>query len=419
MTRFTRRGLIGAATATLALPHLLRAQTLARVVIVGGGFGGAAVARLLKAADPALRVTLIEAAPTHTTCPFSNAVLGGLTTLEEITFGYDALRAGGIDVVTAMASGIDPVAKTLQAGGTTIAYDFLVLSPGISFNYAAISGYSAEVADSVMPHAWQAGAQTALLARQIDAMPQGGTYAIAIPAPPFRCPPGPYERISLVAHRLKTVNPTAKILVLDAQDGFSKQPLFEEAWARHYPGMITRIPAAESGAVIEVDAATGRVSTAFDDFHPDVANIIPPQKAGRIVLDAGLDDGLGWAPVHALTFESTLAPDIFILGDAAVAGEMPKSAFSAHVQAAVVSGAILARMAGRTPENSKLLNTCYSLVAPDDGISIAHVFERGDSITLVERDNRTTPLGADPAHHAAEAAYARAWYANITARTWG
>lgn len=419
MTRLTRRSLIGAGAAALALPQILHAQAPARVVIVGGGFGGAAVARLLVARNPALSVTLIEAEGSHTTCPFSNAVLGGLKTLEDITFSYDALRAQGVDVVHAMAADIDPVAKTLRAGDGMLGYDVLVLSPGISFDYDVITGYSAELAETAMPHAWKAGAQTALLARQIDAMPVGGTFAIAIPAPPFRCPPGPYERISLVAHRLKTINPTAKILVLDAQDGFSKQPLFEEAWAKHYPGMITRIPASESGAVIEVDAASRRVSTAFDDFTPDVANVIPPQRAGRIVLDTGLDGGLGWAPIDPVSFESTVAPDIYILGDAAVAGEMPKSAFSAHVQAAVVADAILARLHGRAPESGKLLNTCYSLVAPDDGISIAHVFERGDAITLVERDNRTTPLGASAAHHAAEARYAAAWYDTVTGLTWG
>lgn len=419
MIALTRRRMIGAGVVALAAPAILRAQGTARIVIVGGGFGGAATARMLKAADPALAVTLIEAESSHTTCPFSNAVLGGFKSLADITFDYATLQAEGIVVIQAWAADIDPVAKTLRAGEERVGYDMLVLSPGISFNYGAIAGYSAEVAANQMPHAWQAGAQTALLARKIDAMPQGGTFAIAIPAPPFRCPPGPYERISLVAHRLKAINPTAKILVLDGQDGFSKQPLFEEAWARHYPGMITRIPAAESGAVIEVDADAGRVSTAFDDVTPDVANIIPPQRAGQIVLDAGLDDGLGWAPIDPLTFESTVAPDIFILGDAAVAGEMPKSAFSAHVQAAVVSQAVLARLDGRAPEGGKLLNTCYSLVAPDDGISIAHVFERGESITLVERENRTTPLGASAEHHAAEALYAGAWYDAVTGLTWG
>lgn len=243
---------------------------------------------------------------------------------------------------------------------------------------------------------------------------------MGIPAPPFRCPPGPYERICMIAHYLKEHKPASRILVLDAQDGFSKQPLFEEAWAALYPGMIERIPGGESGAVVAVDAATRRVSTLFDDITADVANIIPPQTASRLLIAAGLDDGLGWCPVDPLSFESRLAPDVYVLGDSALQGDMPKSAFSANMQAKACCEAILARWRNANLQPVPLLNVCYSLAAPDYGLSIADVFAPGpDKTTLMFDQARTTPLGAGPDFHRAEAEYAHSWYDTITSEIYG
>jgi NADPH-dependent 2,4-dienoyl-CoA reductase/sulfur reductase-like enzyme len=418
--RIARRSLLqGLATLPLAAPRLAQAAP-ARVTVLGGGYGGAAVARALHRLAPEVAVTLIDRAPRIHSCPFSNGVLGGLWGEDRITFGYDGLAGAGISVVQAEATALDPTTRAVTlADGTVIDADFTVLSPGIALNFAGIAGYSEDAAQ-VMPHAWTAGAQTSLLRGQLQAMADGGTVVIAVPRPPFRCPPGPYERASLIAHYLKAAKPASKILILDAQDSFSKQGLFEEAWAALYPGLIERIPGAESGEVLSVDPATMTVSTAFDDVTAAVANIIPPQTAGAIALAAGLDQGLGWCPVDPVSFESAAAPGIHIIGDAAIAGDMPKSGFSAQQQGMACAAAIAARIAGSEPTPRKLLNTCYSLAAPDYGFSVADVYEqRAEGITSVIALPKTTALGADAATHSAEAAFAESWFDTITSELWG
>ena len=417
--RADRRLFMGMMAGTLAAPALLRAETAVHVVILGAGFGGATLARVLARAS-GVRVTLIERAETIHTCPLSNGVLGGLWTMERIEFDPASLRAAGVGLVRAEATGIDPAARTITlSDGTRLAGDILVLAPGISFDWSAIEGLSDETAGQI-PHAWKAGPQTEILRDQLVAMEDGGLVVVGIPAPPFRCPPGPYERISLIAHYLKAHKPASKIIVLDAQDSFSKQPLFEEAWASLYPGLIERIPGSQSGAVLEVDAQNRRVSTGFDDVTAAVANIIPPQRAADILIAAGLDDGLGWCPVEPVGFESRVAADVYILGDAALQGDMPKSAFSANVQAHACARAILARLAGDTPQGAKLLNVCYSLAAPDYGFSIADVYVPGpDKVTLALPDGRTTALSAAAETHAAEAEFTISWFDTITAQLYG
>lgn len=424
MAQINRRAFLGwsaLAAATAFAPVRINAQTAPRVVIIGGGFGGATVARTLRQVAPDIAVTLVERDPEFVTCPFSNAVLGGLRDLSSITFGYDAMRAEGVDVINAEAVDVDPVGKSVTlADGATLPYDRLVMSPGIQMVWGAIEGYD-EAAAEFMPHAWQAGSQTALLRSQLEAMEDGGLVVIAPPANPFRCPPGPYERASLIAHYLKTHKPSSKILILDAKETFSKRGLFEEAWAEFYPGMIEWVPGSLSGEVVGVDPATMTIRTDFDEYTADVANIIPQQRAGQIALALGLDDGLGFCPIDGRNFESRVVPGIHLVGDATIAGAMPKSGFSANSQAKVCARAIAASFSGSDLGEAVLLNTCYSAIAPDYGISVAGAY-RSDmegELNSIEGAGGASPIGASSDYRAAEFAYAESWYDNITDEMFG
>jgi NADPH-dependent 2,4-dienoyl-CoA reductase/sulfur reductase-like enzyme len=399
----------------------LQRPTGARVVVIGGGFGGATCARYLKRADPSLQVTLVEPAARFVTCPFSNAVLGGLRDLDSITFGYDRLRDGaGIELVADEAVDLDPAARTVTlAGGEALSYDRLVLAPGIELRFDALEGYD-EAAAEAMPHAWRAGPQTTLLRRQLEAMADGGVAAIAVPPAPFRCPPGPYERASLIAHYLKTEKPRSKLLILDANDSYSKEKLFSEGWAALYPGLIERVPLSLGGAVTRVDPGAMTLHTDFEDVKAAVANVIPPQRAAPIARAAGLDAGKGWCEVDGTTFESKVHPGVHLLGDAIIAGAMPKSGFSANNQGKACAAAIVALLREEPPPAPALINTCYSLLAPDYGISIAGVYEIKDgAIVAIEGAGGTSPLGATAEFRAREAAYAESWYDNITADLFG
>ena len=250
--------------------------------MIGGGFGGASCARALKAIDPKLQVTLVEPNKTFTACPFSNNVIAGLRSIEAQQFGYDKIAAGGVTVVAQAATAIDAAARTVGlADGTSLSYDRLVLSPGVDLRFDALQGYD-EAAAAKMPHAWKAGEQTLLLRKQLEAMDDGGLVVIAVPANPFRCPPGPYERACLIAHYLKTKKPRSKLLILDAKDTFSKQRLFQNAWKELYPGMIEWVSLSQGGKVNAVDPATNTLITDFGNHAAQVANVIPPQRAGRI-----------------------------------------------------------------------------------------------------------------------------------------
>ena len=423
MIKLSRRsftGLVGAAGAVALAGGLSACTSGPRVVVVGGGFGGANAAKYLKRYDPTLDVTLIEAAPTHFTCPFSNTVIAGLNDISYIERKFDKLaNLYGIKVHTDTVVGIDAATKVVKtAGGRSFEYDRLVLSPGIDFKWNAIEGYD-EAAAQVMPHAWKAGAQTTLLRRQLEAMDNGGLVVIAAPGNPFRCPPGPYERASLIANYIKRHKPKSKLLILDAKDAFAKDRLFKEGWEKAYDDIIEWVPAAKNGKVTKVNAKDGSVETDFEKFKPAVANIIPPQTAGHIALTAGLADKSGFCPVDPNTFESTLAKNVHIIGDAAIAGAMPKSAFSASSQAKVCAAAIVALFKGEKPLPLSAINTCYSLVAPDYGISVAAVFEVKDGqIATVPRSGGVSPLGASYQFRKKESDFASGWYQSICQDTW-
>jgi len=413
---FLRGSASAASAALLAAP--LMAQGGARVVVVGGGFAGAACARELQRAMPRAAVTLIEASPIFTACPFSNSVIAGLRAIAEQRFGWDALRAEGIAVLHDRAKAVDPQARLVSlSGDSVLGYDRLVLAPGIDIRWDALPGYD-EAAAELMPHAWKAGEQTMLLRRQLEAMADGGTVVISAPANPFRCPPGPYERASLVAHYLKTAKPRSKLIVLDAKDSFSKQRLFQAAWQQLYPGLLEWVSLSNGGKVASVDPASRTLVTDFASYKADVANVIPPQRAGHIAEIAGVSDATGWCPIDPITFESRLQPGVHVIGDAAIAGAMPKSAFAANAQAKVCAAAVAALLSDEPPLPPKLINTCYSLVAPGYGISIAGVYHPvNGQLADVQGAGGISPAEAAPDFRALEASYAAAWFRTITAQT--
>jgi sulfide dehydrogenase [flavocytochrome c] flavoprotein subunit len=416
---FLRLGVAAGAVALLPVPA--RAQGVAaRVVVVGGGFAGASCARALREAAPRLVVTLVEPDATFVACPLSNAVIGGLRELSAQQFTYDRVAAGGITIVRGRATSVDAAARSVTLGdGARLAYDRLVLAPGIDIRWGALPGYD-EGAAAQMPHAWRAGEQTLLLRRQLEAMPDGGLVVMAAPANPFRCPPGPYERASLIAHYLKMRKPRSKLLLLDAKDTFSKQRLFQAAWSELYPGLLEWVPLSRGGKVISVEAATRTLVTDFGRHTAAVANVIPPQRAGRIAEAAGVADRSGWCPIDPATFESRLQPGIHVIGDAAIAGAMPKSAFAANSQAKTCAAAVVRLLTGATPSPPKLINTCYSLVAPDYGISVAGVYHpSGGQLAEVAGAGGVSPAEAPRATRAAEAVLAEAWFRTITEEVFG
>jgi sulfide dehydrogenase [flavocytochrome c] flavoprotein subunit len=415
-----RRTLLAAGAATLAAPSLARAQGAGRVVVIGGGFGGATAARTLKKLNPALTVTLVEPNPVFTACPFSNGVLGGLRTIEQQQFTYDNVAKSGVVLARTMANAVDAATKTVTlADGNKLPWDRLVMTPGIDIRWDGLAGYTEQAAER-MPHAWRAGAQTLLLRRQLEAMPDGGLVVISAPANPFRCPPGPYERASLIAHYLKARKPKSKLLILDAKDAFSKQRLFTDAWKKLYPDRIEWVGLSKGGKVTSVDPATLTLTTDFGQHKAAVANVIPPQKAGAIAAQAGVANNTGWCPVDPVTFESTLVPGIHVVGDAAIMGAMPKSAFSANSQAKALAAIIVDRLAGRAPSEPRLINTCYSLVGPEYGLTVAGVY-RPDKGQLADIPGAggTSPVDADDAFRGLEAQFAEGWFKTITAEVFG
>ncbi|MEM9623378.1 MAG: NAD(P)/FAD-dependent oxidoreductase [Pseudomonadota bacterium] len=392
----------------------------ARVVVIGGGFGGATMARSLKLAAPQLRVTLIEPRQVYTACPFSNLVIGANRPLSAQQFGFAGVAAAGVEVKHDTAVGVDAVARTVTlASATRIAYDKLVLAPGIELDFTAIPGYDRE-ASRLAPHAWQAGEQTVLLRDQLRAMPAGGTFVMLVPDSPYRCPPGPYERASLVAHYLHHHNPAAKVLILDNKDAFSKQALFQQGWQSQYGDLIEWQGVADGAAVSEVDVRNKVIHTDFDSVQYDVANVIPPQRAGRIARMAGATDASGWCPIDPATFASTLLNDTYVLGDAAIANAMPKSAFAANAQAKYCAVQVLRALRDLPPLSSTLANTCYSLVSPQYAISIAGVYQADEtSWRPVPGAGGTSPLTADPAVRLQEANYADSWFSVVTNEVYG
>lgn len=419
--RLTRRNFIGtglAATTLLYAPAVF-GQAKPKVVIIGGGAGGATAARYLaKDSGGALDVTLVEANPIYTTCFFSNLYLGGFREFESLQHGYDKIAAGGVTVVNDMATGVDRAAKTVTlAGGQTLSYDRLILSPGIDFKDGAVPGWSLDVAEK-MPHAYKAGPQTQLLKKMVEEMPQGGTFAMVAPPNPYRCPPGPYERISMIAHILKQKNPTAKILVLDPKDKYSKQALFEEGWQKHYDGMVEWVGPEFGGDVVEVRPDTMEVVVDGTAQKVDVCNVIPAQMAGKIAQVAGVTDDNGWAPVHPESMKSKMDENVFVLGDSSAQGDMPKSGFSANSQAKVAAMTVRGELTGSKVFPAKYSNTCWSLIAPDDGVKVGASYEpTPEKIASVEAFVSKT--GEDAALRKATYEESLGWYAGITADMFG
>jgi sulfide dehydrogenase [flavocytochrome c] flavoprotein subunit len=407
-------GATGMALAAGMAPRVLKAAE-GRVVVIGGGPGGATVAKYVaKDSDGALTVTLVQATPQFTTCFYSNLYLGGYRDFDSITHSYGALRDKyGIDVIVDTAIEVDPVGKSVTlAGGRVLDYDRLVVAPGIDILYDSIEGYS-EAAAEVMPHAWQGGPQTKLLHQQIDAMEQGGLFILAAPPEPYRCPPGPYERVCSVAHHLQQHNPSAKILILDAKEKFSKQALFEDAWTKYYDGMIEWIPGEFGGRVIAVDPAAMTVTTDDEIYHASVANIIPAQAAGTIAQRAGLTDESGWCPIVPATMQSRINPEIHVLGDACIPGDMPKSAFSANSQAKVCAMGIRAALSGAEAFPPRFRNTCWSTLAPEDAVKVGASYEPTEE-KIAKVDGFISEVGESAEVRAQTRAEADAWYASFT-----
>lgn len=386
MTTMSRRRFGGMAAglgvlgATALLEHPAVAAGPAKIVIIGGGPAGATVANRLKAADPAIDVTLIEPKETYTTCFYSNLYLGGFRTFQSITHTYEGVKKRGINVIRDFAVGVDTVGKTvtLANAAATLTYDRLVVAPGIDIKFDAIEGYS-EAAAEIMPHAWQGGAQTWLLKKKLLTMTDGGVVVMTVPPNPYRCPPGPYERACMIGHFLKTVKPKSKLILFDAKSTISKQAVFEEAISEHYKGIIELNLSNEIDdfSVARVDAKSGDVVTkAARTERAAVANIIPPQRAGAIAAKAGLMDG-DWCPVNPDNFTSTKVKDVYVLGDAAIAADMPKSAFSAMSQANVVAADIIADLSGKPRLVGSYRNTCWSMVSPANSAKIGADYKPG------------------------------------------
>ncbi|MDG1282497.1 MAG: NAD(P)/FAD-dependent oxidoreductase [Pseudorhodobacter sp.] len=412
-------GTLASATAALSAPMVF-GQTRPRVVVVGGGAGGATVARYMaKDSDGALDITLIEPSRTYYTCFFSNLYLGGFRTYESLGHSYGKLAAEyAINVVHDMAIGVDRDAKTVTlASGSVVPYDKLVLSPGIDFVEESVPGWSVS-AQNAMPHAYKGGSQTQLLQAQIAAMPEGGTFAMVAPPNPYRCPPGPYERISMVANYLKANNPTAKILVLDPKEKFSKQGLFEEGWNKHYSGMITRIGPDMGGAVIEARPDTMEIIVDGEAEKVDVCNVIPAQRAGQIATIAGVTNDGGWAPVHADSMLSKADENIYVLGDSSAQGDMPKSGFSANSQAKVAANHIRGALTGSRVFPAKYSNTCWSLIAAEDGVKVGASYEpTPEKIASVE--SFISQTGEDAALRKTTYEESLGWYEGITTDMFG
>ncbi len=427
MSEYTRREFLKVTGSTLAVssiglafPFIAKAAKH-RVVVVGGGVGGMIVAKYLAKGDSSIEVTVVEPKAHHHTCFMSNEVIGGDRDISSIKFGYDKLADHGIKLVQDKATAVDAAAhKVTTAGGTTLEYDRLVMSPGIGLKWGAIEGYD-EAAAEIMPHAWIAGAQTTLLRKQLEEMDDGGLVILAPPGNPFRCPPGPYERAAQIAHYLKHHKPKSKILILDAKDKFSKQGLFMQGYKDVYGDMIEWVAGADTGGGVKnVSTKDMTVSTDFDDHKAAVVNIIPAQKAAQIAHDAGLTDDSGWCPVDLGTFESKKHKDVHVIGDASIATGMPKSGYAASTQAKVCASAVINMLNGKEPPVTSYANACYSLIAPDYGISVVAVYKlASDRSTIENIGGGLTPMDASAEARKREVQYAYSWFNNMTAEMFG
>ena len=406
-------GGVGASIAACGAPGAgLDKSAGRRVVVVGGGFGGTIAAKYIRMLDKSIEVVLIEQNRQFVGCPFSNLYIGGLMPdLSTLTIGYDTLAARhGIKVIYDSVTAIDPAKKTVTvSGGTVIDYDRLVLSPGVDFRPEELEGYDLATTPQIMPHAWKAGSQTLLLRKQLVDMPDGGTVVLTVPLAPFRCPPGPYERTSMIAMYLKQHKPKSKIVVLDANpDIASKAGLFRKGWKKHYEGII-QYRSAQKVTAVSVKNHSVFIE-GMEEVKGDVINVIPPQRAGRIASVAGLiGPDKAWCPVNGTTFESSLQKNIHVIGDACIAGAMPKSAYSANSEAKICASNLVALMNGKEIVDMSGINVCYSFLSASEAVSVAGVYAvKEGQIVAVPNSG-----GVSPDLSETEAIYARSWLKNI------
>ena len=419
--KLDRRSFVGSTAATAALLAAPAAigQGRPRVVVIGGGAGGATAARYIaKDGKGAIDVTLVEPTRTYYTCFFSNLYIGGFKEVADIGHTYGGLAgAYGVNVVHDWAVGVDRAARTVSlAGGATLSYDKLILSPGIDFVDGSVAGWDV-TSQNAMPHAYKAGSQSELLRAQVGAMREGGVYAMIAPPNPYRCPPGPYERICMVAHYLKANNPTAKIVIADPKPKFSKMALFQEGWGDHYDGMIDWIGPEFGGDKVSVDPAGMTVTIDGEETKVDVCNVIPAMKAGRIAEIAGVTDG-NWAPVNAFDMSSKADPDVHVLGDAAQQGDMPKSGFSANSQAKVCANAVRGALTGSKVFPARYSNTCWSLISAENGVKVGASYEATDE-KIAKTDGFISQTGETAELRKATYEESEGWYAGITADMFG
>ncbi|MBA4213440.1 MAG: pyridine nucleotide-disulfide oxidoreductase [Polaromonas sp.] len=424
-----------------AAPSLAFAQNAAHIVIVGGGVGGATAAKYLKLFNPALKVTLIEKNPVYVRPYGSSEVLNRHATMDELNVSYDVLKSKyGIQVLIDTVTGFDPVARSVStAARQKIAYDKLIVSPGIQLVYGAYVGYSEAVARTAVPSGWIPGEQTALLAKQLQGMRRGGTFVLAAPPNPYRCPPGPYERAALMTEWFAKHNPSAKVIIVDPKDSFVTDETMMLGWNRLYnfnlpadyakkmqgqvevkqhagTSMLSWVRGKDGGRTLKIDAKQMRIETEAETIQADVINVIPPMKAGQVAMTLGLADASGFCPVERRTFASTLQPHVYVIGDASIADAMPKSGFSANTQAKVVARAIVEELAGRKAPEPLWENTCYALAGKDYGLFVADVFKIVDGkIARINGQGRYLPLNATPAQIKLGARYQQAWLRTFTA----
>jgi len=427
MSNFTRRNFLQvtgggvAAASTLGFSSAIIAaghKGAGNVVIVGGGLGGATAARYIKYADPKVNVTIIEPNKHYYTCFTSNEVLGGNRDMDSIKFGYEHLKKMGVKVIHDTATNIEG-GKVVTAKNGSIAFDKCVVSPGIDYKWA--HGQTAANSETDIPHAWKAGSQTALIRKQLVAMKDGGTVVISPPTNPFRCPPGPAERISQIAWYLKNNKPKSKIICIDPKGKFSKQGLFVQGWKKHY-GFGTDnslITYHHQTPIEEIDIKTKTIIAGVEEIKADVLNVIPAQKAGAIAFKAGLTEG-DWCPVNQQTFESTKMKNVYVIGDSSVAKPMPKSGYSCNSQAKVAAAAIVASLHGKDAPHPAFVNTCYSAITPTDGISVSMVYNFANGkIGKVKGSGGLSPKDASADVRKRTVKYAHSWFTNITADSFG
>lgn len=393
------------------------AKSAAHVVVLGGGVGGSTFAKYLRFADPDVKITIIEQEPEYITCLRSNDVIVGMHTLDELTFNLNTISSKyNINVIIDKVVGADYDKKTVSTlKGETVSYDKLVVSPGIDFKFEDYEGYDAQMAEGDFPHAYKAGSQTLKLREQLLAMPQGGTAIIATPQNPFRCPPGPYERASFFAEHFKHHNPTAKLIVLDPKDRFTKDGPFKKAWERLYGyktdnALIEWVSGSDGGRVVRLDAKNMMVETDGGDFKADLINIIPNQRAGVLAQKLGLTNQSGWCPIERNTMESSLHKEVYVLGDSSIADAMPKSGYSANSQAKVCAQAVADTLKGENPGTAIYSNVCYSLAGENYGVSIAAIYEVRDGLIQPKgKSAGVSPITDKEAQPILEAVYQKNW----------